>query len=67
MKIDPERFTLANRRHLYLFLGVLVFTGGMCPKCGYGTRYTSKRWAVCKRCGHRCARRELPSAGGDAK
>jgi len=33
----------------------------MCPKCGFGTRAISKRWARCKRCGARVERRALPS------
>ena len=59
----------ANRQHplatvtgLGLVLGFLLRDGAMCPKCGYGTRATSKRWARCKRCGERVARRQLPNA-----
>ena len=37
------------------FFGLLMMTGAMCPKCGYGTRKTSKNWLRCKRetCGER--------------
>jgi tRNA(Ile2) C34 agmatinyltransferase TiaS len=56
---EPERFTLANRDHLSAVLAVLFATGAMCPVCGYATRRTSKRWARCKRCGERVARRDL--------
>lgn len=55
-----ERFSLANKEHLGVFLDVLVYTGAMCPKCCFGTRVTSKRWAKCKRCGERVERRKLP-------
>jgi tRNA(Ile2) C34 agmatinyltransferase TiaS len=56
---DAERFTLANRDHLSAVLAVLFATGAMCPKCGYATRRTSKRWARCKQCGERVPRRDL--------
>jgi hypothetical protein len=56
----PKRFTLANLGNLRLFVGILAYTGALCPKCSYGTRRTSKRWAVCRRCGERVPRRELP-------
>jgi len=51
---------LATEEGLELFLRALVYKGAMCPKCGHGTRATSKRWAKCKKCGERCERRELP-------
>lgn len=57
---NDERFTLANERHLEAFVGLLYFTGALCPKCHFGTRATSKRWRKCKRCGERVERRELP-------
>jgi len=57
-----ERFSLANEEHLELFLRMLVYTGAACPKCGHGTRRTSKRWAKCKKCGERVERRELPQS-----
>jgi tRNA(Ile2) C34 agmatinyltransferase TiaS len=56
----------SNQKFLDLFLRVLVHTGAMCPKCGFGTRATSKRWAKCKRCGERCARLQLPTPGKGA-
>lgn len=58
MSADP--FRLSSRHHASLFLGILVALGGMCPKCGHGTRVTSKRWARCKReeCGERVARQD---------
>lgn len=51
---------LATKPGLELFLGLLFHTGAMCPKCGFGTRRTSKRWAKCKKCGERVERKELP-------
>lgn len=54
-----ERFTLTNRSHLELFIAVLAAIGAICPKCGSGTRKTSKRWARCKKCNERVPRREL--------
>ena len=56
-----DRFSLANERHLGVFLCVLFATGAMCHECGYGTRVTSKRWAKCKQCGARVERRSLES------
>lgn len=60
--MSDEKFTLANKRHLSLFIGILIYKGAMCEKCGHGTRVTSKRWARCKKCNHRNARRELPAS-----
>lgn len=57
---EPKCFSLANRDHLELFVGLLILKGAMCPKCGHGTRVTSKRWAKCKKCGERVERRTLP-------
>lgn len=38
-----------------LLCAMLMADGSMCPKCGYGTRKTSKNWRRCKRetCGER--------------
>ena len=51
---------LATENGLQKVLGVLLYLGAMCPKCGHGTKVTSKRWAKCKRCGERVERRVLP-------
>lgn len=51
---------LATERGLGLFIGLLLHMGAMCPKCGFGTRATSKRWAKCKRCGEGAERRAMP-------
>ena len=64
MSKDEKEFMrkhpLATESGLELFLTALFHVGAMCPKCGCGTRVTSKRWAKCKKCGERVARRELP-------
>lgn len=39
-----------------LVFGLLMASGAMCPKCGFGTRVTSKKWARCKKCGERVER-----------
>lgn len=39
-----------------IVVALLVQMGAMCPKCGHGTRVTSKRWARCKKCGERVGR-----------
>lgn len=51
---------LATKRGIRMMWRLLLHTGAMCEKCGYGTRRTSKNWARCKKCGHRNRRRELP-------
>jgi predicted amidophosphoribosyltransferase len=51
---------LAHRDGLGLMLGLLMQQGAMCSKCGHATRATSKRWAVCKKCGERVERHALP-------
>lgn len=51
---------LATKQGLDMMLALLFHSGAMCPKCGFGTRATSKRWARCKKCGERVERRELP-------
>lgn len=55
-----RKHPLATKRGIGLFVGLLIYTGAMCPKCGFGTRATSKRWAKCKKCGERVERRKLP-------
>ena len=50
---------LTNQKGLELFVSLLMYQGAMCPKCNYGTRVTSKRWARCKKCGERVERRSL--------
>jgi hypothetical protein len=47
---------LAHKGGITLVFGLLVASGAMCPKCGFGTRVTSKRWARCKQCGERVER-----------
>jgi hypothetical protein len=51
---------LAHKDGLALVFGLIMFQGGMCPKCGFGTRVISKKWAKCKKCGARVERRKLP-------
>lgn len=51
---------LAHKDGIAFFFGYLLHTGSMCPKCGFGTRVTSKRWARCKKCGERCERKPDP-------
>jgi diketogulonate reductase-like aldo/keto reductase len=43
----------------------LMLTGAACPKCGYGTRKTSKNWRRCKResCGERIQMVEATQEG----
>ena len=61
----PVTHVLAHRVGLGVVLGLLVTSGAMCLKCGYGTRVTSKRWARCKQCGERVERRALANAQSD--
>jgi hypothetical protein len=58
--VSNERVThpLARRDGIELTVGLLLVMGAMCPKCGHGTRVTSKRWAHCKKCGERVCRAE---------
>ena len=51
---------LATQKGVEVFVAALFHVGAMCPKCSFGTRVTSKRWAKCKKCGERVERRELP-------
>jgi hypothetical protein len=47
---------LAHKDGINLVFGLLMASGAMCPKCGFGTRATSKKWARCKKCGERVER-----------
>ena len=47
---------LAHKMGIQVVLGLLVASGGMCPKCGFGTRVTSNNWSRCKKCGERVKR-----------
>jgi hypothetical protein len=55
---------LAHRDGLAFVYALMVGSGGICPDCGHGTRATSKRWAKCKACGKRVARRIVELAIG---
>ena len=50
-----KEFCIADKRNLCSLVALLMIDGAMCPKCGYGTRKTSKNWRRCKRpeCGER--------------
>lgn len=50
-----KQFCIADKNNLFDFLSLLMVSGAACPKCGYGTRKTSKNWRRCKRpeCGER--------------
>lgn len=58
---EPRVPILAHLGGIRLMCQLLIFQGAMCPKCGFGTRVTSKRWAKCKKCGERVERRSLPA------
>lgn len=51
-----QRYPFATKTGIELMFAMLLHEGAMCPKCGYGTRKTSKRWAKCKKCGERVSR-----------
>ena len=53
-----ERYPLASKTGIETMFAMLLYSGAMCPKCGYGTRVTSRRWAKCKRCGERVLRND---------
>lgn len=57
MKMLPptKEFCLADKPNMVNFVALLMVSGAACPKCGYGTRKTSKNWRRCKRpeCGER--------------
>jgi predicted Zn-ribbon and HTH transcriptional regulator len=56
-KLDVmRRYPLATKTGIEMMFAMLLHDGAMCPKCGYATRNTSKRWARCKKCGERVAR-----------
>jgi len=55
------RYPLATKSGIELMFAMLLHSGTMCPKCGYGTRNTSKKWAKCKRCGERVSRAVMAS------
>lgn len=48
-----QRYPFATKTGIELMFSMLLHQGDMCPKCGFATRKTSKRWAKCKRCGER--------------
>ena len=50
-----RQFCIADKPNLINLFALLMIDGAMCPKCGYGTRKTSKNWRRCKRpeCGER--------------
>lgn len=58
---------LANRTGLAFMLALLMGSGALCPKCGFGTKATSKRWARCKKCGTRVSRRDIDEVGDTIK
>ena len=59
-KKDDNPHILARKDGIELVLGLLFHSGAMCPKCGYGTRAKSKKWAECKKCGTRVERKPMP-------
>lgn len=50
-----KEFCIADKPNMINLVALLMLDGAMCPKCGYGTRKTSKNWRRCKRpeCGER--------------
>jgi uncharacterized protein (DUF983 family) len=62
-----DRHLLAHRDGLPLVTALLIGSGGMCPDCGHGTRATSKRWAKCKQCGKRVARRSMDEVAAELR
>jgi tRNA(Ile2) C34 agmatinyltransferase TiaS len=65
--MTDRRFSLASLSGLAVVVTLLAGSGAMCPKCGHGTRVTSKRWAKCKKCGERVARRPMDEVAGELK
>jgi hypothetical protein len=45
----PKQFSFADKPYFENLISLLMLTGAACPKCGYGTRKTSKNWRRCKR------------------
>lgn len=56
---------LANLDGIATMLALLHLQGATCDRCGFGTRVTSTRWARCKRCGARVARRTIEDASAE--
>ena len=54
-----RKHPLATLDGIASIYGILLNMGAMCPKCGHGTRATSRRWARCKTCGERVERGKL--------
>lgn len=59
---SDKQHPLATVTGIGTVIGLLLRDGAMCPKCGHGTRATSKRWARCKKCGERVQR--MQNVGG---
>lgn len=55
MSEEKKQFTFVDEPFFSNLIALLMANGSMCPKCGYGTRKTSKNWRRCKRetCGER--------------
>ncbi len=53
----------AHKDGISTLFEILHAMGAICPKCGYGTRVVSKRFAKCKKCGEKVERRELAKEG----
>ena len=57
--MPKQQFTFVDRPHLENLFALLMLSGAVCAKCGFGTRKTSKNWRRCKRCGERVRSREV--------
>lgn len=57
MRAEAGRYPFATKTGIELMFAILIHKGAMCPKCGYATKATSKRWAKCKKCGERVERK----------
>jgi tRNA(Ile2) C34 agmatinyltransferase TiaS len=51
---------LATEIGVRAVLGMLLYQGAMCPRCGHGTRAAGKKWRKCPKCGRKFLRKELP-------